>query len=168
MVSSIVYSFYAAFRRDLNFSLYIEYEVSEFFTLNKNHQFSEADLNKMNKFWLVMELIFLFEILLSSITSYTDKYEKKVTDLSKIRKNYFENGFMWDLIAIFPFTSLFHWDYMNLLFLIKCIRLYEAFDILDVKNFNRELKRIYKKEHDIVCDSEMKDDKIIDHNFVVQ
>lgn len=167
MLSSFAYSFFAAFRRDLNFNSYDEYASHEQFT-NKNHQFSKGTIEAFNTFTLVVELIFLVEIVCSSITSYTDEHERKITDLSKIRKMYFETGFVWDLVAIIPFTSLLHFENISYMFLIKCIRINEAFYILDVNNFNRELKRIYKKDHDKVCSSDMADDKIVDHNFVVE
>ena len=151
MLSSILYSFYAAFRHDLNYPSYEDYYAVEFFTFNRNHYFHKEQIDTFSTLTLVIELIFLFEMFLSSITSYIDVYDKRVTDLSKIRKNYLENGFLWDLIAIIPFPNLFHFNNVQYFFLIKCTRLIEAFKILDVKNFSRELKRIYKKDHDKVC-----------------
>jgi hypothetical protein len=107
-------------------------------------------------------------MIFSSLTSYIDHNDRRITDLSKIRKNYFYTGFAWDFIAIIPFTNIFHFENVCYLFLVKCIRLYEAFEILDVGNFKKTLKRIYKKDHDKVCNSDMKDDKITDHNFVIE
>ena len=61
----------------------------------------------MDRLELIIELIFLFEILLSSITSYVDDNDKRITDLAKIRKYYFYNGFAMDFLAIIPFYPIF-------------------------------------------------------------
>ena len=90
-------------------------------------------------------------MLLSFITSYIDDHDRRVTDLSKIRVYYFNNGFALDFIALFPFYPLVSFHGSRYLFLIKCLRLFEAFEILDVNNFNRELKKIYKRDHDKIC-----------------
>ena len=110
------------------------------------HKFSRDEISLFNTINLIIELFFLLEIILSFITSYVYENNKMITNFAKIRTKYIHNGFLWDLICIAPFYPIFKFKGSRLFFLIKCLRLNEAFEILDVKVFYNELLRLNKKQ----------------------
>ena len=139
--SSIIYSFFAAFRYDIDYRHIEEYEQmieNAGIALNL-HKFSRDEISMFNTINLIIELFFLLEIILSLITSYVDENNKLITNFAKIRSNYIHNGLLWDLICIAPFYPIFRFRGSRFFFLIKCLRLNEAFEILDVKVFYKEI-----------------------------
>jgi len=85
-------------------------------------------------------LVFLMEF----ITEYKQPMsEKKVRSIKLIAKNYIKTEFFIDVLMLIPWNWIVHFNGSHYLFVIKVLRLREAFDILDVKKFYSQLKGIF-------------------------
>jgi len=73
---------------------------------------------------------------LGFITEYTNENNKQVKDIMKISKNYLKNGFIIDLIPLIPFNWIVAFPGSRFLYLLKSIRLIQAYEILNVREFN--------------------------------
>jgi len=77
---------------------------------------------------------------------------KMVTDLKKIFwRHVLGLGFITDIVPLIPFNFLIHFRHSRYLFIFKVIRLYEAFLVLDVKEWFRQIKGIRKKSREERC-----------------
>jgi len=69
-----------------------------------------------------------------------------VRDLKKIFwRHVLGLGFITDIIPLIPFFFFVHVEHGRFLYLLKVIRLYEAFTILNVKEWFRQIKAIKMK-----------------------
>ena len=83
----------------------------------------------------MLESVFIVAILMNFFTSYTDEHTGNIVkDLTKIRKRYIQGSFIFDLFTIFPFF-LIRFKFSRLMILIKCLRLVNLKNALNVNNF---------------------------------
>jgi len=78
----------------------------------------------------------MVEMIFGFITEYVDENNKPVKDIKKISMRYLHEGFIFDLIPLIPFNFLVNFHASRYLFLLKSIRLIQAYEILDVRVFN--------------------------------
>jgi hypothetical protein len=123
IVSSIIYSNYAAFRFDVDYRGYIEYVENVNFGFNHMDKFTIFEIRHCNKVQLFFELFFFIEMIVSFITEYIDHNNRPVRDIFKISKKYFREGFIYDIIPLIPFNFFLHFRGSRFLFLIKTMRL---------------------------------------------
>jgi hypothetical protein len=88
------------------------------------------------------ELFFTIQFFMGFITEYwPPNSSKPEKDLVKIAINYSGTRlFMVNLIAILPLTSFLHFKNVRLLYLLKCARMTQTFELLDTKNFMHEVR----------------------------
>ena len=92
---------------------------------------------------LCLESVFFVAILMSFITSYTDEYTGNVVkDIPKIVDRYLHGNFVFDFITIFPL--FFRFKFSRLLILIKCLRLVNLKQALDVNTVMAQIKGLYQ------------------------
>ena len=168
IISSLVYANFAAFREDVNFKNYMDYFDKDDYGYIVMHKYSYSDLELFNKLQLGIECFFLVEMLFGFITEYVDENNKSIKDIKKIGKKYLSEGFILDLLPLIPFNWLFHFKKSQYLFLLKSIRLIQAYEILDVRVFNTQIGLIFKKKLEVVCNNpELAVDQNIDHNHII-
>ena len=98
--------------------------------------YTVEDIKFYNTIQLCFEAIFLIEMLLGFVTEYVDMNNKSVKDVYKISKRYLKQGFIQDIIPLIPFNWISYFKNSKYLYLIKSIRLIQAYEILDVRTFN--------------------------------
>ena len=97
--SSFSYLYYATFRYDVENRATEEIDYMEF---------SEETIKTFQLTELVIECCYLVDLCINFLVSYEDPDTKReVRDLSKISSRYLKMGFLWDFIAILPFTLAF-------------------------------------------------------------
>ena len=80
---------------------------------------------------------------MSFVTSYTDEYTGNVVkDIPKIVDRYLHGNFVFDFITIFPL--FFRFKFSRLLILIKCLRLVNLKQALDVNTVMAQIKGLYQ------------------------
>ena len=101
-------------------------------------------------------------------TEYVDENNKSIKDFFKISKRYLKQGFIQDIIPLIPFNWIIYFKNSKYLYLIKSVRLIQAYEILDVRVFNAQIGLVFKKNLERVCkDPELSIDQDIDHNHIV-
>jgi hypothetical protein len=91
-----------------------------------------------------------------------------VKNISKIGVRYLKNDFIYDFLPLIPFNALFSFRYSRLLFLVKCLRLLETFEMLDTGAFMRRIKKVYEKRLDKICeDPKLAEDTVLDQNKIL-
>ena len=88
---------------------------------------------------------------------------KVVRDLKKIFWNHVLGwGFITDVLPLIPFYLFVNFRRARYLYIIKVMRLYEAYLILNVKEWFRQIKAIRKKSREDRCkvDEEYANDQI--------
>lgn len=115
------------------------------------HLLSSETITKYNYIQICFELIFVIEMILGFITIYFDKNNIPVRDVKLISMRYLKSGFLQDLIPLIPFNFMIHFRGSRYLFLLKSFRLIQAYEILDVRTFNLQIGRIFKKNLETVC-----------------
>lgn len=95
---------------------------------------------------LVFEMLFTLDIIAKFMLTYENPETRvKVVDLGTISKNYFFNKFLWDFIPLMPLQIFKMYRNRNTLFyLIKLIRLYQGFKILDIPKLMGIIKKLYR------------------------
>ena len=96
-----------------------------------------AFLSKQSIGWMVtdiiIDLLFLADLMLNFFMAYFDEEEEIVTDRRKIVKNYLRSWFILDLVALLPFNYLMQdngkKDYSQLARLSRLPRLYRLIKI---------------------------------------
>ena len=91
-------------------------------------------------------------MLFGFITEYVDEDNKPVKDIKLISARYIKEGLIFDLIPLIPFNWLIRFQNSKYLFLLKSIRLIQAYEILDVRVFNAQIGLIFKKNLTKCCD----------------
>ena len=129
--SSLLYAVIGAFRLDLDYDTYETYLLES----------PDAKVNPITteaiKFYEVafinLECIFLSAICINFITSYTDPDNgNEVRDIYRIVDRYLKGNFVFDFVTIFPMSYIFRFPFSRLLILIKCLRLINLREFLDV------------------------------------
>jgi hypothetical protein len=127
--SSLFYAVYAAFRSDLDYNDHTKYlELSNDTLINP---ITEEAIGSDFKQMMILESFFLCAIFLGFFTSYTDEHTGNIVkDIPKIADRYLHGQFVFDFITIFPL--FFRFKFSRLLILIKCLRLVNLKQALDV------------------------------------
>ena len=84
----MVYAYFAAFRKDVDYRSYIDYTNDFNFGTHTIHMFLPEEINYYRNLTLFFELCFLIEFISQFFTSYHDRYNQHVRDLSLIYKRY--------------------------------------------------------------------------------
>lgn len=101
----------------------------------------------------IIEGIFLVDLGFEFILEYTDEATNMpVRDIATISLRYLKGGFIEDAIPLIPWNWFVKFKYSRIFFLIKCFRLKETFDLLDTGKFMKQVKRIFEKKLDKICD----------------
>ena len=125
--SSILYSYFAAFRRDVDYAGKIAYyEYNDPYESNI-HFFTEGEIDNFNLIETCIESFFIVVMVTEFLTAYIDGDNHLIKDLKKIYKRYLFDGFIFDLIPLIPFSSYLHFNYSRYLYFLKCIRMIKAF-----------------------------------------
>jgi hypothetical protein len=95
---------------------------------------------------VIFELLFALDIIVKFMLTFEDpETHIKVIDLGVISKNYFFDRFIWDFIPLLPLQIFPMYRNRNTLFyLIKLIRLYKGFKILDIPKLMGIIKKIHR------------------------
>jgi len=117
-------------------------------------------------------MVFGFHLVLQFFLSFDDgKSPKPQTNLTKIFNNYFYGSFIYDFIPLIPFQLIEMYRNRNCLFyLVKVMRLWQGFKLLDVPKLMGIFKSIHNKQKKLLMDMnpKMGDDIFQDHNKVEQ
>lgn len=86
--------------------------------------------------------MYIFDIIQKFTTTYRDpESDEKVYDSEKIISNYTKNGFFRDFIALIPLQLLqLPYNFENMFYLIKIIRITKAIEAFDIKNLINKFK----------------------------
>ena len=84
----MVYAFFAAFRKDVDYKSYIEYSSESDFGVNVVHKFNPEEIQYFTRLAVFFEVCFLFECGSQFVTSYNDNYNRPVRDLKLIYQRY--------------------------------------------------------------------------------
>lgn len=121
---------------------------------------------------LAFEAIFLLDIIINFLLSYV-KYDTQTEVIEchivKTITNYLSTTFYKDFIPIIPLQLMELPNKRNLLFfLIKLMRLFKGFRILDVHALMKKIKAIYKERSVNLIKSDPKagEDMLNDHNKI--
>lgn len=123
---------------------------------------------------IFFEIVFLVDICVNFILSYeheTAAGRTIETRVDKISTNYLKTEFLYDLIPSIPLQFFKFYNNRECLFyLIKLMRLFKGFDILDVFEMMKKIKAVYKAKsiEKIRNDSFFANDINEDHNNVGQ
>lgn len=89
--------------------------------------------------------------------------------MGKIAQNYLKNGFYTELLLVIPLPwILLHLKYSQLLYFIKCYRIFRGFTIFDVGMVLDSIKGVAKEriEKRIQEDPKIGDEIVVDHNNI--
>lgn len=101
----------------------------------------------------MIEGIFLLDLGFEFILEYTDEATNlPVRDIATISLRYLKGGFIEDVIPLIPWNWFVKFKYSRIFFLIKCFRLKETFDLLDTGKFMKQVKKIFEKKLDKICE----------------
>jgi len=132
-------------------------------------KYTVSQISRLNKIQIGFEIFFCIEMLLGFITEYIDNNNRPVRDFKRISKKYLNEGFIYDVIPLIPCNFMFHFPGSRFFFLIKSVRLIQAYEILDVKQFNKSIGEFFKKRLDKVCqDPEKAIDDEEDNTHIVK
>jgi hypothetical protein len=88
--------------------------------------------------FIILESLFLINMVMSFLTSYFDvDANKMIIDYKKISTRYINNNFLFDCITLFPFAFVVRFKFSRLLILIKCVRLNKLSQFLDMNSIMR-------------------------------
>ena len=125
--------------------------------------------NHLNKYpTTTIEVFFLIDLIIQFMLSYQDiGKDHPVKDLNKIARRYLKTEFAWDMVPLLPFHLIPLSDDKNTLFyLLKVIRLYKGFKILDVSMLISSIKARYKQKlEDEIASEPPKDPSSSEINF---
>lgn len=85
-----------------------------------------------------------------------------------IAKKYLRENFIYEIVPLIPWNFILHFPGSRFLFLIKCVRLIQAFEILDVKEFNKSIGELFQKRLEKISKDEDKSiDNLEDNTHIV-
>ena len=170
LMSSIMYGFFAAMRKDVEYQSYDEYAANLLTNLAPCFDISEETIQNLNVAQVIFESFYLVDICLGFITSYKNESNIDVEDLNLTWVHYLNNGFRLNLLLIIPFNSFIKRPNSRLLYLLKWIRLIRINAILDTRKFYNELVHFLyaKKFKAALQDADLAEDQDKDHNKIVQ
>ena len=102
---------------------------------------------------MIFESIFLTQLILKFFVDYTEEEspDKPIRDLGKIALNYIKTEFLLDFITLIPANFLQLYRSRNALFLIiKMLRIYKGFALLDIPRIMAMVKKGYHQKMDYI------------------
>ena len=133
-----------------------------------------------------MELCFCLQIILNFFTEYVDEHTQlAVRNLTLIVKRYLTKDFFLELIAVVPFNQLLrsapgtppfargqYYDYSNLFYLIKLLRIRQVMKVLSPKYFTEFVQKTFAAQRQALIDKVEKQgitlDSLTDHNKIIE
>lgn len=159
LLSSFIYAFWAAYRHDVEKSKPNAKELSGF---------TDYDIWVFDILQACIEGLFLIDMMIEFILEFIDE-EKQVPirDIQKIGMRYLHNDFASDFIPIIPWNWIVDYKHTRLLFLIKCYRLKETFELLDTGRFMKNIKSFYDNKLKDACnDPYLANNILLDNNKI--
>jgi len=90
----------------------------------------------------MLESVFAIAVVMGFLTSYKDEYTGNIVkNLGKITDRYLHGNFIFDIITLFPLFLRFRFS--RLFVLIKCLRLMNLKEALNVNLVMAEIKGFY-------------------------
>jgi hypothetical protein len=161
IVSSFLYAYFAAFRKDLDGGQ-DNIDISGY---------SEKDIRVFDNIQGMIEGMFLVDMCIEFVLEFHDDITNtNVRDITQISMRYLKNEFASDFIPLIPFNwiGIFRFQNCRVFFLIKCYRLKETFDLLDTAKIMKHVKRFYgNKLNKVVEDPELAENIDIDQNKIM-
>ena len=129
--SSFLYAFYGAFRYDIEEDVDLRYQ-----------KWTEEESTIMWNLQYLIEFVYTIDFIMQFFVNKTESNEQteKVTEVSQTALKYFKTNMIWDLIPLFPFSSIFTFKNSRLVYLIKCMRITKSFNLLDNRKFMKYVK----------------------------
>jgi hypothetical protein len=116
------------------------------------------------------ESLFAVSIVLRFFVDYYEEGKQfPVRDLTAIAKNYLKTGFVFDFIPLIPLQELpLPRGYARFFYIIKVMRLFNGFKLLNVEHIMDYIKKFYKSKVDRMIQSEQAigEDIVRDNNNI--
>jgi hypothetical protein len=134
---------FAAFRVDLDYPSYEEYLANS--PSAQENPITPEYIYEFRIEFMILEFIFLTGIYVNFFTSYIhDDTGNEVKNIKKISKRYFYGNFIFDFVTIFPLSLFFRgFKFSRCLILIKCLRLVQLKEFLDINKVMAQIKGLY-------------------------
>ena len=112
----------------------------------------------------VLECWFLLHMISQFITSHmnTRNREQRVIDFFTISERYLRGSFLQDLIPLIPFQLAAFGKYHQMSFLIKTVRLYKGFKVVNVRQFMNQMMILKRRsvEKKLLQNPEINDNRL--------